>query len=951
MEVMRYGWSIIMTVFFLFWVCVYLPIYGASEEKAYENNADPSSSTSLEKPVSIHKKRVKILKKQKKQKGVTKKKSSKPPPVVSKLDELPKASKSNVQKSENLPKAEKEGVTAENSVKDIVLPLHQTLSILDRELGQKILKMNEEDEKRAKNPQPKDINAESLKEEDLLLKGQDTRKHEHLTQTTLLESDGRRLIFKSPKPMGLALIKILDDYWLFCDRCYDFQVPKKFPLGLEEMHDESQSMSTIFKLRVAKGFWPLFSRQKRGWILEFSKNPSTSRTRKVMQWSSASNEPLKILMPNYVNEVAWTHPLTKMPYAIYTSSKEDGTFTPHEHFIQLDIMESYLGLAVRPKTQTLVAKKVAEDLYIFDADGIFPPMDHSHKIDRHCFFFTDKRSPYQFQKQLQQLSKVPETMESVYEQIRASISLGFFSEAGILITKIKQMHPIEQWQEQGRLNMMRLVLLTLSPHDETWDETLSFVNHIDQSPEFEFWYRLFKRIPQDYGSFVENILSHYPLFLKNKAAELLLDLPDEPENLKGLLRLKGLHKDLKERARLKLSLMPPVDLRELEELSQYSLQRDVQARAKLQLLVEQQREFEEKQEKRTHALKQASKKDDENASKEDGLQDMEDHKKRTKQRKEAIADLEDFLFSFGDQTFAAKSLLSTLYLEQRDYAKALMVLKDVMTEEPDREREVKEKMELAFIGFFDLLTTIKEIKTNISNERPQSPPHPLEVVAFYNDFKYLMPNGPMGNKILDHVVDNLRALSLYQPALEILNKSFEQNKDDAVKTDILFKSAHLYIENNDFEGAEQTLKTLQSRDLSMEQKRTTQLLLSDAYLKQGKDDGALRALEGDDHLSLQLQREKIYWQSKNYKAIMTLSPTILSLIEDKETKAKVITHLAFAEILEAPFEPPYEDLRERYQKDVMGTSFEDLFMKITTPDLRVMDGMRHFEELDRLLKD
>lgn len=916
-----------------------------------ENTPDTVNRNPLKKPVRNLKKKSQAVKKSKKHKpkkeAVAKKQTSTLPSV----QEDAGLSQTKVSETVSLPRTLKDDVKKENSVKDIVLPLHQTLSILDRELGPKILKMNEEDEKRAQNPSPKDVNAESLKTEDLVLNAKRQRDIGGLEQPTVLDSDGRRLVFKSAKPIGLALIKILDDYWLFCDRRYDFQVPKKFPVGLEAMSDESQYTSTIFKLRVSKGFWPFFSKKKHGWLLEFSKNPSMSRTRKVMQWGSSAGEPLKILMPNYVNEVAWTHPLTKIPYAIYTSSKEDGTFTPHEHFIQLDIMESYVGLGVRPKTQTLVAKKMAEDLYIFDSHGIFSPADYEQKYDAQSLFFTDKRSPYQLKRHLQQFSRLPETLESLYEQVRDCISLGFFSEAGVLITKIQQLCPENQWQEPGRFNLMRLVLLTLSPHDETWDPTFSFVNHAEQSPEFEFWYRLFNRVPQDYGLFVETVLSKYPLFLKNKIAEILLDLPDEPENLKGLLGLRGLHKDLKERARLKLSLMPPVDIRELEDLSEYSLQRDVQARAKLQLLLEQQREFKEKKEKRAQSLKQLSPNDDTKASQEEMLQDSEDNKKRDKERKKAIADLEEFLLSFGDQTFVAKNLLSELYLEQQDYAKALIILKDALSENIDREREVKDQMESAFIGFFDLLTQAKEKKTDNAQSFSQPLPHPLEVVAFYNDFKYLMPSGVMGDKILDRVVDNLRALSLYQPALEMLNKSFEQHKDEAVKTDILFKSANLYIENNDFEGAKQTLKTLQSRDLSIEQKRATRLLLSDAYLQQGNSEEALHALEGDDHLSLQLQREKIYWQSKNYKVIMKLVPEIISLVQDKETKAKIITHLAFAEILEASFDPPYEALRERYEKDVMATSFEDVFMKITTPDLRIMDGMRHFEDLDRLLKD
>ncbi|MBX9977400.1 MAG: hypothetical protein K2X98_04050 [Alphaproteobacteria bacterium] len=777
-----------------------------------------------------------------------------------------------------------------SSSASIILPITEKMSILDKEL-------------------PKE-----LKRLDDIVAAYGSNAHKfppgsvaHSPEAPVLEVTEKSLIFSGKKLPGMALIKILESYWIFLDRKYPMEIPKKYPFGIEAMTDQSTDTNTILKMRLSPSFWPNLAAEKNRWIIDFSITPRLSRTKKVIRMPNTIDKPIKILMPSYVSEIAWQHPDTKIPYSIFTSKKQDGAFTPLQNFPQLTLMESYVGLGLHPKTDSLVVQRDVEDINIFDAKGM-TASDDVLTTNINSIVFADQRTPYKINVELQKLKNVKQTTTSLLRQIQLGLHLGFFSEVGVNIKKLESLCQKGAWSDQGIIDFMKLVLLTLSPHDENAKESIDFVNHSQQSAEFAFWYNIYKRTPQNYDNLVKSVLSTYPTFLKNKVAEIMLTLPDEYENLRSILNLKGLHKDLRERARLKLALMQPMDMRELQELSEFSPQREIQAKAKLELIL--------------------------------------DHRKEKNfDATAAINDLEPFLFSFGDKSFEAKTLLSQLYVEKRDYTKAIRLLKDLALEEKNRDFDLKEHMKKAYLSFFQDIFDKKDKKPGLEKFNP----HPLDIIAFFNDFKHLTPEGEAGTKILETVVDAMRSLSLYKPAIEILNKQTEQVKEEVQKKDLLFTVAELHLDNLDAESAEKVLMGMDLATLTEEKTRKRRDLLIDTYLLKNAPTKALSLVNDLKDTNSLLQKERILWFMKDFDGITAFVPPMINLADGQDKKAELVTHLAIANVLVK--NPPFSfiDLRQRFQSLVKGTAFEKDFLMATTPEIMIPDGLRHFGALDGLL--
>ncbi len=796
----------------------------------------------------------------------------------------------------------------------LVIPVTQNSSLSKADLKKQLIHLNTVTQSQAIHAQPSPHRMEKIEGRG------EKREDDSSSLPSILNVSDKFLTFTSKKLPGLAFIKIFDAYWIFLDTKYPIHIPKTYPFGILDISDQSNATNTILKLKLRHDFWPNISTEKQRWIIEFNTSPRLSRTKKSIRWPDTMDKPLKILMPGFVSEIDWIHPETYIPYAVYTSRKQDGAFMPHQTFPQLSLMESYIGLALHPKADSLVVQRDVEDLNIFNALGMIIPDDFL-KSSQGVSFLSDKRVPYKINSELQRIKNLPETPEHIVKTIELGLKLGLFSEVSAQLKNLRKLCPKGVWSDNAnnaKIDFMQLVLLTLSHGNEDAGEDVHFVNHSDQSPEFKFWYALYKRKPQNYGAIVTHILSTYPLFIKNRIIEILLTLPDECENLKTLLGLQGIHNDLKERARLKLALMQPIDIRELNDLAKGSHQREIKAKATLQLLYEMQKQ------------------------KDFNLQS-------------AIEKLEEFLFNFSDKEFEAKTFLGKLYVAKKDYFSAIRLFNDLLPRFKDWEDELKASMKDAYFNFFqdvfDKMAHKKkrtDTKSNTKKELATFDPKPLDIVAFYNDFNHLTPEGEVGEKILDTVIQALEALNLYKPAIDILNRLLEQSKDPQKKKELTFRVAHAYILNKLPKDAEKALIALQSSEKDEDVRRKTALLI-DIYLLQNEPLKAFLLVENCKDIDSLLQKERIYWFMKDFEKILTHNPSLIQHVENKDRKAELATHIAIANVLTKNPSFDFFDLRQRYDDIVKGTAFEKDFMTATTPEIKISDGLRHFDELNNLL--
>lgn len=716
-----------------------------------------------------------------------------------------------------------------------------------------------------------------------------------------LEIQDHAFLFHFAKRPGIALVHIHDDFWLFFQGKYTFPKEQKLPLGIDLFEDHSTSTHTIYKIHTDRGYWPSVTSETHNWKVQFVSLPKTSKSKKVVNWPRRRDDPVKILLPSYTGEISWMHPITKIKYGIFTSRKQTGGFAPQEIFPQFDAVESYAGLAIFPKTDSLVVTKDedGENILIHDGFGIIPstPAIFSET------FFTGNRSTLALTRELEPLKSKTPTPEILFKQIRILTKMAVFNDVGFKIKDLEKICDGKCNQMQSQLDLVKLMFMTLLPGDENAPKDDIFTLHSGQSREFAFWYNLYHRRPQNYEMAIDAFVSKYPKVFKNRITEILLGLPDENDTLEKLIKIKGIDDRLIDQAKLKLALMPPVNILALEEITKTSKTREVQGEAMLELAKA---------------------------------------KKESKDWKAAdiIKNMAPFLFSFGPKEFEAKFFLSNAYRDVGDYERAIRLLKEILLEFRDNQNEVQAKIKEAYLDFFkDVLEGTKETR-----------PKPLDVIAFYNEFGHMNPEGEEGRKIIGAVIDSLQNISLLRPAIEILSKHREGEKDESYQHKMAIRLAELHLENRTPEGA---LKMLEMAGPAVNDEETQKMteIRVEVCILQNDAPKALKMLEGKDDLFHLKLKHKILWGIRDFTNLFTTLKNIIEKLEsDKSARALYTTHLAATSLLMSPHGMTFEELRMRYGNLVKGSDQEETFNALTTPDQDTRQGMRSFNDIDALLK-
>lgn|GEM_PF-4349898 len=716
--------------------------------------------------------------------------------------------------------------------------------------------------------------------------------------------EDKSFVVTLPQLPGIALLKVYDDYWLFFDEKHPLSLPLKRPIGVSEQEDCSTENNSVFRFRLSEHYLPIITADKKTWRIDFQTAARMSRTQKIVRFPKSLEDPVKILLPQFKSEIVWMHPKSLVTYSVFTSEKQDGSFTPNSHYPQFSIVESYAGLGIQQKSDSLVARKDHEDLLIYGIDTL--ALEETNEDIKNTSLFGDIRSTQDLNKELKKLEERPETPDILLQKAILNAKMGIINMTGIHLHALEKMPSTMSLREKAKIDLLKLAVATINPTSENKPETSSFLAHTEASAEFAFWYALYKRTPQDYSFALKTFLPYYPAPLKNHIVEIILQLPDQHQTLKELTSLPGIEENLLERAKLKSAMMPPASLKELDSLILNSKDREIQADAT----------FEWVQEKKRL-----------------GELDTET----------GIKKLEPYVISFGAKEFEAKFLLCDLYLENKDYSKAIKIYKDLSIEYVQRHDDLQNKIKETFLNFF------KDVSDKRSGKltHPNFDPEPLEIVAFYNDFQHLTPENEQGIKIVEETIVALKKLNLIKPAIEILNKKLETVQDDAFRRKFIFELAALHLQNFDTNGFNHTLESF-PQELSENEAVQKQKLIVESHLLNNDTKAALEFLGDKTDLNSLHLKQKVHWIAKNYQQLIDLLPGLIEKA-DKSEKPEYITHLAAANLLvERPIFT-IDELRQKFGNDVKGSPFEGAFHALTTPNLNLQEGMKNFTDLDQLL--
>lgn len=743
-----------------------------------------------------------------------------------------------------------------------------------------------------------------------------------------LEMTEHGMRFHFDKRPGMALVRLHGEYWLFFKGKHTLPLTEKLPSSVESMEDQSTEKDTIFK--ICTKCWPVITSEIHDWHIDFLNNPQTSRSKKVVNWPSKRDDPVHILLPSYTGEVPWMHPITKINYAIFTSRKQMGSFAPQEDFPQFTSIESYAGLGILPKTDSLVLKKDndAEALLMYDSRGTFP-QPTSYEAD---FFFTKKQSSNTMTGEIQHLRSQKSSPNNLFQEIQLLAQLNLFHEAMDRVATLEKLCANKLNPQQNYLDFVNLLMEVLEPTKEgaeaqkTSPSTLRapFTWHGGCHPEFSFWLNLYHRRPQNYEQALVTFLPKYPNYIKNRVISLLLELPDEPQNIEKLGKLLGVEPKIVEITKLKMALMPPVDTIALEEILKKSKNRSIQAEITFELA---------------------------KAKKKNG----------TWKAKDIIKNMTPFLLAFGDNEFDAKFLLGDAHMEEGHLTEALRLFREISLASGQQNElfiKIKEAYHRFFQNIFEYQTkeslkkdekddsTAKKDKTK---EKSATKPSPFEVIAFYNEFGRFTSEGEEGYRIIQSVVEHMEKLSLLTPAIEILAKYGESHNDSPYKNAMYFKLAELHRENGNADGVEKMLDVIQG-DLAPENQERVLGLRMDACLIRKDFSKALQLIRGKEDIFSLRQKCRVLWPMKDYGELLK---TLISLIDketnDKNARALDTAHLAAVNLLLSPHPFTFDDLRMRYGHLVKGTPFEKMFHVLSMPDQNIQNGLSQFDTIDDLI--
>jgi tetratricopeptide (TPR) repeat protein len=217
-----------------------------------------------------------------------------------------------------------------------------------------------------------------------------------------------------------------------------------------------------------------------------------------------------------------------------------------------------------------------------------------------------------------------------------------------------------------------------------------------------------------------------------------------------------------------------------------------------------------------------------------------------------------------DLELSILTLLSSLYIDQKDYAKALYTLREVVMYYPQSQQTIAtaEKMEQIF--------------TMLYNKGGADNMPPLEALALFYEFRDLVPAGKDGDMMIRNLAERLVGIDLLDRAEMLLNHQVQKRLQGYERSRVGAHLAAIYLQNHQPKDALDTLKTTGYGDLPPDLQLQRQRLTAKALAAEGQADKAIQVLSSDNSPEGMLLRLAIYWETKDWPNVTVTAEEILS---------------------------------------------------------------------------
>lgn len=284
------------------------------------------------------------------------------------------------------------------------------------------------------------------------------------------------------------------------------------------------------------------------------------------------------------------------------------------------------------------------------------------------------------------------------------------------------------------------------------------------------------------------------------------------------------------------------------------------------------------------------------------------------------------------------TLLGNLYLEQKDYARALRAWRDIVayySDVPDAITTAR-KMQSVFVKLFN---------KGAASEMP-----PLTALSLFYEFRDLVPTGTEGDLMIRNLAERLVKMDLLDRASQLLSHQIKNRLQGPERSRVGARLAEIYLMNRQPKQALEILKISGYGDLGADIQLARIRLTAQALAQQGQLDKAIEVLSSDTSAEGNLLRLSVYWTNWDWPNVVAMAEEILSNRNDPSApltlpESEVLLKLATAYVYEQD-SGQIQYLRDYFTPLLKNNPNKDSFLFITSES-----GSIDYNNLSNLDKD
>lgn len=237
------------------------------------------------------------------------------------------------------------------------------------------------------------------------------------------------------------------------------------------------------------------------------------------------------------------------------------------------------------------------------------------------------------------------------------------------------------------------------------------------------------------------------------------------------------------------------------------------------------------------------------------------------------------------------TLLSTLYIEEKNYGKALATMRDIVRYFPNNPQIIQ------------ISTKMEEIFTGLFNKGGADSMSPVDALALFYEFRDLLPEGRDGDMMVRNLADRLAGVDLLDRAAMLLEHQVDKRLHGEERSRVGARLAAIYLQNHKPHEALSVLQTTGYGRLPPDLMLMRTHLTAQALAEQGHADRAIDVLASDNTADGNLLRLNVYWGTRDWQNVTLSAEEILGNRNDPtapltKDEADVLLKLATSYVYE-----------------------------------------------------